>query len=180
METTLSTSAVDTAHNLYLTDTINCIFSKKLLAILTGKDATLQEVRDCVICNDEERLTDMSPYIHSYWRDMSIKHGCLCTDGQIAIPKAIKDAVMEDIHFTQPGSFAMLSLAQNFWWPYIHRDLLAKTSEHIACAEIDKILKSVSPHGKWLPLLNCFEPNDEIQIDFGVPTTLIAIQTTLQ
>ena len=52
--------------------TTNRFFSKKLIAILTGKDAILEEARDCVLCNAEERLKDISSYIHSYWRDMSV------------------------------------------------------------------------------------------------------------
>ena len=63
----------------------------------------------------------------------------------------------------------MFSLAQNFWWPYIQRDILAKTSECKACTEIGKNLKSVIPHCKWAPLRKCVEPNDEIQIGFGRP-----------
>ena len=74
-----------------------------------GKDSIVKEVGDCVILNDEDRLKNISPYIHSYWRDMSVKHGCLCIDEKMAIPKALKDAGLEDIHSTQPGSFAMLS-----------------------------------------------------------------------
>ena len=63
----------------------------------------------------------------------------------------------------------MLSLAQTIWWPYIHRDILAKATECKACTEIGKNLKSVISHRKWAPLPKCSEPNDEIQIDFGGP-----------
>ena len=100
---------------------------------------------------------------------MSVKHGCVCLDERIAIPKSIRDAVLEDIHSTHRGSFAMLSLAQNIWWPYIHRDVLAKASECKACMEFGKSLKSVISHRKWAPLPKCIEPNDEIQVDFGGP-----------
>ena len=151
---------------LRFTDTLNKVFSKTLLAILTGKDAILKEVRDCVLRDDPDRLKEFSPYIFSYWRDLIVKHGCLCLDERIAIPKAIKDAVLEDIHSTHPGSFAMLSLAQNVWWPYIHWVILAEASECKACTEIGKNLNLVMPHCKWTPLPKCIEPNDEIQIDF--------------
>ena len=93
----------------------------------------------------------------------------MCLDERIAIPKSFKDAVLEDIHSTHPGSFAMLSLAQNIWWPYIHRDILAKASECKPCTEIGKNPKSVISHRKSAPLPKCIEPNDEIQIDFGGP-----------
>ena len=155
--------------DIVFTETLNKVFSKKFLAILTGIDAILKEVRDCVLRNDPDRFQEICPYLFSYWRDLSVKHGCVCLDERIAIPKAIKDAVLEDIHSTHPGSFAMLSLAQNIWWPYIHRDILAKASECKACTEIGKNLKSVISHRKWAPLPKCSEPNDEIQIDFGGP-----------
>ena len=93
----------------------------------------------------------------------------MCLDERIAIPKSFKDAVLEDIHSTHPGSLAMLSLAQNIWWPCIYRDILAKASECKLCTEIGKNLKSVILHSKRAPLPKCIEPNDEIQIDFGGP-----------
>ena len=162
-------SMIEETDDILFTETLNKVFSKKFLAILTGKDAILKEVRDCVLRNDPDRLQEISPYLFSYSRDLSVKHGCVCLDERIAIPKAIKDAVLEDIHSTHPGSFAMLSLAQNIWWPYIHRDILAKASECKACTEIGKNLKSVISHRKWAPLPKCSEPNDEIQIVFGGP-----------
>ena len=168
-KTTPSTSALDTADDLLLTDTINRIFNRKLLAMFTGKDAILMEVRNCVIRNDGERLKNISLFLYSYWRDMSVKHGCFCIDERVAIPKAIMDAILEDIHSTHPGNFAMLLLAHNIRWPYIHRDLLAKASECKACKQIVKNLKLVIPHSEWSPLPNCIEPNDEIQIEFGGP-----------
>ena len=148
-ETTPSGSLLDAAEDLRVTGTLNKVFSKKLLAMLTGKVAILKEVRDCVLRYDPDILKEISPYICSYRRDRSVKHGCIYLDERIAIPKAIKDAVLDDIHSTHPGSFALLSLAQNVWWVYIFRDKLAKASECKACTEIGKNLKSVSPHCKW-------------------------------
>ena len=152
---------MDTGEDLRFTDTLNRIFGKTLLAILTGKYTEKGAVRDCVLRIDQDRLKDISPYISSYWRDLSVKHVCLCIHERIVIPKAIKDTVLEDIYFTCPGSFAMLSLAQNIWWPYIYRDIMAKASECKACTEIGKNLKPVIPHSKWSPLPKCIEPHDE-------------------
>ena len=39
-----------------------------------------------------------------------MKHVCVCLDERIAIPKAIKDAVLDDIHSTHPGSFETFHL----------------------------------------------------------------------
>ena len=158
---------VGEADDIYFTETLNKVCSRKLL--LTGKDAILKEVRDCVVRDDPNRLREITPLLFSYWRDLSVKHGCVCLDERIAIPKAIKDAVLEDIHSMHLGSFTMLSHAQNIRWPYIHRDILAKASECKACTEISKNLKSVISHRKWAPLPKCVEPDDVIQIDFGGP-----------
>ena len=114
---TPSGSLIEEADDIYFTETLNKLFSRKFMAILTGKDAILKEVRDCVIRDDPDRLREIIPYFFSYWRDFSAK----------------KMAVLEDIHSAHPGSFVLLSLAQKFWWPYIHRDILAKASECKDC-----------------------------------------------
>ena len=58
---TPSGSLIDAAEDICFTETLNKIFSKKLLAILTGKDAILEELRDCVIRDDPDRLQEISP-----------------------------------------------------------------------------------------------------------------------
>ena len=75
---------------------------------------------------------------------MSLKHGFICLVERIAIPEAIK--VLEDNYSTHTGTFAMLSLAQNMWWPYTHRDILAKAGESHAWTDIGKKLKPMVPH----------------------------------
>ena len=122
---------------------------------------------DIVLQNDKARLKEKGPYICSYWKEICVKNGCLCLDEKIAIPKAIKDAVLEDIHSTHPGSFAVLSLAQNIWWPSTHRDIPAKASVCKSCTDIGKSFKPVIPHSNWSPLNKCTKPNEEFQIDFG-------------
>ena len=53
----------------------------------------------------------------------------------------------------------------------MHREILNKAAQCKACTEIGKNLKPVVPASKRKPLLNCSEPNEEIQIDFGGPIT---------
>ena len=77
---TRSGSLIDVADGICFTETLNNVFSKKLLAILTGRDAILREVRDCVIQDNPGRLQEINPYIFAYWRDLSVKHGCVCQD----------------------------------------------------------------------------------------------------
>ena len=148
---------------------LNQLFAKSFLAVFTSKDDVLKEIRDCVLDDDEARCKEVSTYIHSYWKDIHVKSGCLCVDERVAIPNLIKDAELESIHMTHPGSWGMISLSQYAWWPYMHREILAKTSVCVPCTDIGENLKSVIPKSKWHPRKMCHEPNEENQIDFGGP-----------
>ena len=53
----------------------------------------------------------------------------------------------------------------------MHREILNKAAQCKPCTDIGKNLKPVFSVSKWQPLLNCSEPNEEIQIDFGRPIT---------
>ena len=61
---------------------------------------------------------------------------------------------------------------QDAFWPYMHRENLNEAAQCKPCTDIGKNLKPVVPASKWKPLLNCSEPNEEIQIDFGGPITI--------
>ena len=146
---------------------LNQLFTKSFLAVLTSKDAVLKEITDCVMQDDEARCKEVSQYIHSFWKDLHVKSGCLFVDERVAIPNSIKDTVLESIHMTHPGSWGMISLSQYAWWPYMHREILAKTSGCVLCTDIGKNLKPIIPKSKWHPHKLCQEPNEEFQIDFG-------------
>ena len=70
---------------------------------------------------------------------------------------------------THPGSWGMISLSQYAWWPYMHKEILAKTSDCVPCTDIGKNLKPIIPKSNWHPHKLCQEPNEEIQINFGGP-----------
>ena len=148
---------------------LNQLFTKSFLAVLTSKDAVLKEIRYCVFQEDAARCKEVSPYVHSFWKDLHVKSGCFCVDQRVAIPNSIKEAVLESIHMTHPGSWGMISLSQYACWPYMHREILAKTSDCVPCTDIGKNLKPIIPKSKWYPHKACQEPNEEIQIDFGGP-----------
>ena len=95
--------------------------------------------------DDEARCKEVSHNIHSFWKDLHVKSGCLCVDERVAIPNSIKDAVIES------------------------RKILAKTSDCVPCTDIGKNLKPIIPKSKWHPHKLCQEPNEEIQIEFGGP-----------
>ena len=84
---------------------VNKVFSKSLIASLTSKDAVLKEVRDCTLTNNESRLKAFNPYIHSYWRDLHVRSGCVCFE-KVAIPNVLREALIAQTSL-QPTSSAM-------------------------------------------------------------------------
>ena len=88
---------------------------------------------------------------------------------KVAIPNALKDALIEDLHASHPGSWGMVCMAQHCWWPYINRDLLVKAIECKSCTAIGKNLKPVIPAKQFKAHTPCIVPNQEIQIDFAGP-----------
>ena len=143
------------------------LFTKGFLAVLASKDAVLKEVRDCIMQNDPQRCKEVNPYFFSYWRELHVRSGCVCVDERVATPHSIQDAVLESLHLTHPGSWGMITLRQYAFWPYMHREILNKAAQSKPCTDIGKNLKPVVPASKWKPLLNCSDPNEEIEIDFG-------------
>ena len=82
---------------------VSKIFNKSLIASLTSKDAVLKEVRDCILTNNESRLKALNPYIHSYWRDLYVRSGCVCIDEKVAIPNVLREAMTDDNHSSHPA-----------------------------------------------------------------------------
>ena len=158
VQTTPSTHNTDTTtvtspstDDLY-TDAFNFalpkIFSSILMASLTTTDAILKEIRDCILTENEERCKQISPYIHTIWKDMHVKTGCVCIDDRIAIPHSIKEAYAEAIHATPPGSWGLTDMATHAWWPYMHWDKIPKTAKCNPCGKIGINLKSIIPAKK--------------------------------
>ena len=149
---------------------VSKFFNKSLIASLTSKDAVLKEVRDCSLTNNEKRLKALNPYIHSYWRVLLARSGCVCIDEKVAIPNVLREAMTDDIHSSHPGTWGMICMATHCLWPYMHRKLIGEATECKPCTVIGKNLKPVIPAKQINPHTPCVEPNQEIQIDFGGPT----------
>ena len=104
-----TTTVTSLSTNDLYRDAFNFAFSKKfsstLTASLTTKDAILKEIRDCVPTDNEDRCRQINPYIHSFWKDLHVKNGCVIIDDRIAFPNSNKDAYVEAIHAIHPGSW---------------------------------------------------------------------------
>ena len=66
----LSSPLIDSLQVLSFEKMAGKVFNKNLIASSTSKDAVLKEVRDCIIRDDADRLKQLYPYLHSYWRNL--------------------------------------------------------------------------------------------------------------
>ena len=147
---------------------VSKISNKSLIASLTSRDV-LKEVRDCILTNNESRLKALNPYMPSYWRDLHVLFDCVCIDEKVALPNVLREALIDGIYSSHPGTWGMICMATHCWWPYMHRELIVKATECKPCTVIGRNLKSVIPAKQFHPHIQCVEPNQEIQIDFGGP-----------
>ena len=105
---------------------VDKIFSKSLTAAFTSKDAVLKEVHDCILTNNESRLKELNPYIHSYWRNLHVRYGCVCIYEKVAIPNVLREALIDDIHASHARTWGMICMALHCCWPYMNCELRVK------------------------------------------------------
>ena len=122
------------------------------MASLASNDAILKELRDCVNTGNEDRCRQISPYFHSYWKDLNVKNGFVCVDDQTAISNSINDAYVEAINATRQVVCGMTDKPVHVLWLFMHRDLLSKKARCNPCVKIGNKLKSTIPSSKWAPL----------------------------
>ena len=65
------------------------------------------------------------------------------------IEKALEKALIEDLHVCHSVSWGMVFMAQNFWWPYMKRDLLVRAIDFKPCTAIGKNLKFIIPANQF-------------------------------
>ena len=123
------------------------IFSSTLMASLTSKDAIPKEIRDCILTDNKDRCSQIDTYIHSFRKNLHVKNGCVCIDDGLAKPNSTKDAYVEAIPATHPGTWGMTDGAVHALWLYMHRDIITKTAKCNPCVKI-------GPHRQVCPALS--------------------------
>ena len=74
--TTVTSPSIDDLYTDAFNFALSKIFSSTLMASLTSKEAILKEIRDCILTENEDGCQQISPYIHTFWKDLHVKNGC--------------------------------------------------------------------------------------------------------
>ena len=75
--TTVTSPSIDDLYTDAFNFVLSKIFSSTLMASLRSKDAILKEIRDCVLTENQDSCQKISPDIHSFWKDLQFKNGCM-------------------------------------------------------------------------------------------------------
>ena len=85
--TTVTTPSSDELYTDAFNFSLSKNFSSTVMAhSLTSKDAKPKEVRDYVMTENEDRCRQISPFIHSFLKDLHVKNGCVCIDDKLPSP----------------------------------------------------------------------------------------------
>ena len=90
-------------------------------------------------------------------------------DGKFVILFTLRNAVLKTLHESDPGQFGMKYPAQYIWWPHINRQIYFHGINCTQCTQNGKNIKSMIPTTQISEFPALFEPNEELNLDFGGP-----------
>ena len=129
----------------------------------TSADPDLIELQCCL--EDKYMLAIPEDYKHVAKR-LTHRWGITMVDNRIIIPKSLRYAALNALHFGHPGVNKMCNDAVIFWWPNMRADIEKKAKTCSACLNAGKSLKTQLPNTEKSKIEPPKNPNQEIQIDF--------------
>ena len=106
---------------------VHTALHKNIAGSYHDQGCVLKEVLECILQKDEQPCDNVNPYMHSFWRNLHVRSGCVCIEEQVAIPDSIHDADLQNLHLTHPWSWRMTSLGQYDFWSYMEREIFNKS-----------------------------------------------------
>ena len=128
----------------------------------TAADPDLIEVQCCFEDNNTQAIPDDYKHVA---KKLNHRWGITVVDDLIIIPKSLRYAALNALHFGHPGINKMCNDAVIFWWPNMRADIEKKAKTCSACLNAGKNLKTQLPSTEKSKLEPPKHP-EEIQIDF--------------
>ena len=129
----------------------------------TSADPDLIELQCCL--EDKNMLAIPEGYKHVAKRPTH-RWGITMVDDRIIIPKSLRYAALNALHFGHPGVNKMCNDAVIFWWPNMRADIEKKAKTCSACLNAGKNLKIQLPNTEKSKIEPPKNPGQELQIDF--------------
>ena len=108
----------------------------------TTADPELIELNCCL----EDNNTNMIPNEYrTVAKKLTHRWGIIMVDDRIVMPKSLRYAALNALHFGHPGINNVCSDAMIFWWPNMQEDIEKKSKTCSACLNAGKNLKFQIP-----------------------------------
>ena len=129
----------------------------------TAANPDLIEVQCCIEDNNIQAIPEDYKQVA---RKLTHRWGITMVDDRIIIPKSLRYAALNALHFRSPGINKMCNDAVIFWWPKMRADIEKKAKTCSACLNAGKNLKTQWPNTEKSKLEPPKHPGEEIQIEF--------------
>ena len=129
----------------------------------TAADPDLIELNCCIEDNNMEQIPQNYKTVA---KKLTHRWGIIMVDDRIIIPKSLRYAALNALHFGHPGINKMCNDAAIFWWPNMREDIEKKSKTCSACLNAGKNLKFQLPTTEKTKIEPPKKPGEEIQIDF--------------
>ena len=133
----------------------------------TTKDPLLSQVRRHTLLGWPESPLgdDFKPY-QSRSSELSVLDGCVLWGSRVIIPPQGRQAVLNELHDTHPGTSRMKALARSYiWWPQMDAEIENCVKSCSVCQE----LRASPPSAPLHPWQWPSEPWSRLHLDFAGP-----------
>ena len=101
----------------------------------TAADPDLIELNCCIEDNNLEQIPQNYKTVA---KKLTHRWGIIMVDDRIVIPKSVRYAALNALHFGHPGINKMCNEAAIFWWPNMREDIEKKSNTCSACLNAGK------------------------------------------
>ena len=129
----------------------------------TTADPDLIELNCCI---EDNKLDQIPQNYRTVAKKLTHRWGIILVDDRIVIPKSLRYAALNALHFGHPGINKMYNDAAIFWWPNMREDIEKKSKTCSACLNAGKNLKFQTPQTEKSIIEPPKTPGEGIQIDF--------------
>ena len=129
----------------------------------TAADPDLNELNCCI---EDNNLEPIPQNYKTVAKKLTHRWGIIMVDDRIVIPKSLRYAALNALHFGHSGINKMSNDAAIFWWPNMREVIEKKSKTCSACLNVDKNIKSQLPATEKTIIDTPKTPGEEIQIDF--------------
>ena len=91
------------------------LFDADLLSELTEEDRFLGPMERAITNKVITSFNKFGAYMAHFWHNAAVVSNCVIIDNKLAIPEALRQAVLARLHRSQPGQEALMSASEYIW-----------------------------------------------------------------